>query len=84
VVCIAVIVLRYRQPDLPRSFRCPGVPFVPATGVVFSLWLITFLAWQPWLRFVVWLLIGLVIYFGYSYRKSNLAKEESRATPKQL
>ncbi|MFI9587090.1 amino acid permease [Streptomyces sp. NPDC052236] len=83
VVCIAVIVLRYRQPDLPRSFRCPGVPFVPAIGVVFSLWLITFLAWQTWLRFLVWLLIGLVIYFGYSYRKSNLAKEESGAAPKQ-
>ncbi|GGW49435.1 amino acid permease [Streptomyces xantholiticus] len=83
VVCIAVIVLRYRQPELPRSFRCPGVPFVPAIGVVFSLWLITFLAWQTWLRFLVWLLIGLVIYFGYSYRKSNLAKEESEAPPKQ-
>lgn len=83
VVCIAVIVLRRRQPDLPRSFRCPGVPFVPAIGVVFSLWLITFLAWQTWLRFLVWLLIGLVIYFAYSYRKSNLATGESGAAPKQ-
>jgi APA family basic amino acid/polyamine antiporter len=83
VVCIAVIVLRYRQPDLPRTFRCPAVPFVPAIGVAFSLWLITFLAWQTWLRFLVWLLIGLVIYFGYSYRKSNLAKEERGAAPNQ-
>ncbi|UYQ65808.1 amino acid permease [Streptomyces peucetius] len=78
VVCIAVIVLRYRQPDLPRQFRCPGMPFVPAIGVAFSLWLITFLAWQTWLRFAVWLVIGLVIYFGYSYRKSNLAGESGR------
>lgn len=81
VVCIAVIVLRYRRPELPRSFRCPWMPFVPALGVVFSLWLITFLAWQTWLRFAVWLVVGLLIYFGYSYRKSNLAKQETGATP---
>ncbi|MFE7467058.1 amino acid permease [Streptomyces sp. NPDC057499] len=74
VVCIAVIVLRYKRPELPRTFRTPGMPFVPALGVVFSIWLITFLQWQTWVRFVVWFLIGLVIYFGYSYRKSELAK----------
>ncbi|MFF2410740.1 amino acid permease [Streptomyces sp. NPDC058092] len=74
VVCIAVIVLRYKQPDLPRTFRTPGMPFVPALGVVFSIWLITFLQWQTWVRFVVWFLVGLVIYFGYSYRKSEMAK----------
>ncbi len=73
VVCAAVIVLRYRRPELPRTFRTPGMPFVPAIGVGFSLWLITFLAWETWLRFAVWLLIGLVIYFGYSYRRSELA-----------
>ncbi|GGO45697.1 amino acid transporter [Streptomyces daqingensis] len=73
VVCAAVIVLRYRRPELPRTFRAPGMPFVPAIGVGFSLWLTTFLAWQTWLRFAVWLLIGLVIYFGYSYRRSELA-----------
>ncbi|MFD7446099.1 amino acid permease [Streptomyces sp. NPDC059909] len=78
VVCVAVIVLRYRQPELPRSFRCPGMPFVPAIGVAFSIWLITFLAWQTWLRFVVWLLVGLVIYFAYSYRHSKLAEAEAQ------
>ncbi|MCZ7456668.1 amino acid permease [Streptomyces sp. WMMC940] len=77
VVCVAVIVLRYRQPDLPRTFRCPGMPFVPAIGVVFSLWLITFLDRQTWVRFAVWLVVGLIVYFAYSYRHSNLAKEES-------
>ncbi|MGW1028764.1 amino acid permease [Streptomyces sp. NPDC002577] len=76
VVCTAVIVLRYRRPDLPRTFRTPGMPFVPALGVVFSLWLITFLEWQTWVRFVVWFVIGLVIYFGYSYRNSEMAKAE--------
>jgi APA family basic amino acid/polyamine antiporter len=77
VVCVAVIVLRYKQPDLPRTFRCPGMPFVPAIGVVFSLWLITFLDWQTWVRFGVWLVIGLIIYFAYSYRNSNLAAEQA-------
>ncbi|MCX4831581.1 MULTISPECIES: amino acid permease [unclassified Streptomyces] len=74
VVCVAVIVLRYRQPELPRSFRTPAMPFVPVLGIIFSIWLITFLQWQTWVRFAVWFLIGLVIYFGYSYRKSELAR----------
>lgn len=74
VVCAAVIVLRYRQPDLPRTFRTPFMPVVPAVGIVFSIWLITFLQWQTWVRFAVWFAIGLVIYFGYSYRKSELAR----------
>jgi basic amino acid/polyamine antiporter, APA family len=73
VVCVAVIVLRYRRPDLPRSFRCPGMPVVPAVGVVFSLWLISFLAWETWLRFAVWFMIGAVVYFGYGIRRSKLA-----------
>ncbi|MFF7790277.1 amino acid permease [Streptomyces sp. NPDC007991] len=74
VVCAAVIVLRYRQPDLPRTFRTPWMPVVPALGIVFSVWLITFLQWQTWVRFAVWFAIGLVIYFGYSYRRSELAR----------
>ncbi|MEU7177310.1 MULTISPECIES: amino acid permease [Streptomyces] len=73
VVCISVIVLRYKRPELPRTFRTPGMPVVPAIGVVFSLWLITFLAWQTWVRFAVWFVIGLVVYFTYSYRRSELA-----------
>ncbi|MFF5027304.1 amino acid permease [Streptomyces collinus] len=74
VVCAAVIVLRYRRPDLPRAFRTPWMPFLPALGVVFSVWLITFLQWQTWVRFVVWFAIGCVIYFSYSYRRSALAR----------
>lgn len=74
VVCTAVIVLRYRQPELPRTFRTPGMPIVPALGVVFSIWLITFLQWQTWVRFAVWFVIGCGIYFGYSYRRSVLAE----------
>jgi APA family basic amino acid/polyamine antiporter len=72
VVCVAVIRLRYTRPDLPRTFRTPGMPFVPAIGVVFSLWLVTFLQWQTWVRFVVWFLLGLVVYFTYSRKHSLL------------
>ncbi|MEU0026761.1 amino acid permease [Streptomyces sp. NPDC006335] len=74
VVCAAVIVLRYRQPDLPRTFRTPWMPVVPALGVGFSIWLITYLQWQTWVRFAVWFAIGTVIYFGYSYKRSALAE----------
>ncbi|GGW55175.1 amino acid permease [Streptomyces griseoloalbus] len=74
VVCTAVIVLRYRQPELPRTFRTPWMPVVPAAGVVFSIWLITFLQWQTWARFAIWFVVGLVIYFSYSYRRSELAR----------
>ncbi|GAA3495026.1 amino acid permease [Streptomyces prasinosporus] len=74
VVCTAVIVLRYRHPELPRTFRTPWMPVVPAAGVVFSIWLITFLQWQTWARFAVWFALGLVIYFAYSYRHSVLAR----------
>jgi basic amino acid/polyamine antiporter, APA family len=73
VVCAAVVVLRYRQPDLPRSYRCPGMPVVPAIGVVFSIWLVTFLDPVTWLRFAVWFVIGCVVYALYGYRKSNLS-----------
>ncbi len=72
VVCVAVIVLRYKQPDLPRTFKTPGMPVVPAIGVVFSIWLITFLQPATWLRFAVWFVIGLIIYFLYSKRHSVL------------
>lgn len=74
VVCVVVIVLRYRRPDLPRSFRCPGMPVVPAIGVVFSLWLISFLSPDTWLRFGVWFLIGLAVYLSYGRRRSRLSR----------
>ncbi|AXE24509.1 amino acid permease [Streptomyces globosus] len=79
VVCTAVIVLRYRRPDLPRQFRTPLMPVTPAIGVIASLWLITYLRVETWLRFAVWFLVGLVVYLGYSYRHSNLAKTQPEA-----
>lgn len=72
VVCLAVIVLRYRRPDLPRGFRCPGMPVVPLIGVGFSIWLVTFLQPTTWLRFAIWFVVGLVVYTAYSYRNSKM------------
>jgi basic amino acid/polyamine antiporter, APA family len=74
VVCIAVIVLRYKQPDLPRTFKTPGMPVVPIIGVIFSIWLITFLTPETWLRFAIWFLIGLVVWLAYGRRRSVLAR----------
>jgi APA family basic amino acid/polyamine antiporter len=65
-------VLRYKQPDLPRTFKTPGMPVVPAIGVVFSIWLITFLQPATWARFAIWFAIGLLVYFLYSRRHSVL------------
>jgi APA family basic amino acid/polyamine antiporter len=78
VVCVAVIVLRYRRPDLPRSFKTPGMPVVPLIGVAFSIYLITFLQPLTWLRFAIWFVIGLAVYFGYSKRHSLLARRAAQ------
>ncbi|MDI3329997.1 MAG: amino acid permease [Micrococcus sp.] len=72
VVCTAVILFRYTRPDAPRTFRLPWMPVVPAFGVLASLFLILQLHWETWLRFAVWLVIGLVIYFAYGRRNSVL------------
>jgi APA family basic amino acid/polyamine antiporter len=72
VVCVAVIVLRYRRPDLPRTFRLPLMPVIPALGVVFSIWLITFLSPVTWLRFAVWFVLGMGVYVFYSRKHSRL------------
>ena len=83
VVCAAVILFRYTRPDTPRSFRLPFMPFVPAFGVLSSLFLIWQLPWETWARFGVWLLIGFAIYFAYG-RKHSLLNPDSphhRARP---
>src|SRR5919112_1375817 len=76
VVCAAVILFRYTRPETPRSFRLPWMPLVPAFGVLASLFLILQLHWETWVRFVVWLVIGLVIYFAYG-RKHSLLNPDS-------
>ncbi|HXP94023.1 MAG TPA: amino acid permease [Candidatus Binatia bacterium] len=73
IVCAGVIWLRYKRPDLKRPFRSPFVPFFPLCGIGLSLFLSTVgLGRFTWLRFVVWLAVGLVIYFAYGFRKSRV------------
>jgi APA family basic amino acid/polyamine antiporter len=72
IVCISVMVLRYRHPELPRAFRTPFVPFVPIAGAIITLLQMVFLPGSTWLRLAVWTAIGLAIYFGYSIRRSHL------------
>lgn len=72
-VCTGVIILRYQQPDLPRPFKTPGMPLSPLLGVISCAWLISNLPRFTLLRFIVWMLSGLVIYFGYSRFHSVLA-----------
>jgi APA family basic amino acid/polyamine antiporter len=70
LVCIGIIVLRRREPTRPRSFKTPLVPFVPMCGVIACVYLMLGLPWITWIRFAVWLLVGLVIYFGYGRQRS--------------
>lgn len=76
LVSIAVIVLRKKRPDLPRAFRCPGVPVIPGLAIVFCLVLMSFLSWHTWLAFATWLAIGAAVYFGYARQRSLLNKPQ--------
>ncbi|WP_374000179.1 amino acid permease [Massilia sp. CFBP 13647] len=75
LVSLAVIILRKKRPDLHRAFRCPGVPVVPALAIIFCLALMSFLSWHTWVAFIVWLAIGLAVYFGYARSRSLLHKQ---------
>ena len=72
LVCIGVWILRVRRPDLQRAFRVPAVPFVTIAGVTVCSAMIYGLGWTNWMRLIVWLVIGLVIYFSYGRRHSKV------------
>ncbi|MDA8361594.1 MAG: amino acid permease [Gammaproteobacteria bacterium] len=73
IVCGGVLVLRVTRPDLPRPFRVPASPLLPILGMVFCLYLMTSLPVVTWIRYIVWLIIGLAVYAGYGRRHSALA-----------
>ncbi|ALN80288.1 amino acid permease [Lysobacter antibioticus] len=77
VICASVWVLRVRKPDLHRAFRTPLVPLIPLIGIGFSIWLLSELAAITWLIFLVWVSLGLLVYFGYGMRHSKLAQEQA-------
>ncbi len=74
LVCFGVIILRVKEPHRHRSFKVPLSPLVPLLGVATCIFLMTGLPAVTWIRFVVWLLLGFVVYFAYSIRHSLLHK----------
>ncbi|CAM5553204.1 amino acid permease [Streptomyces sp. TSRI0384-2] len=74
VVALGVILLRRSRPDLPRAFRTPLVPLVPVLSVLASLWLMLNLPAETWLRFGVWMLIGVAVYFVYGRTHSRVGR----------
>jgi len=75
LVCIGVWILRNKRPDLQRAFRVPAVPFVSTAGVLVCGAMIYGLGWTNWMRLIVWLIIGLAIYFSYGRSHSQLERE---------
>jgi len=73
IVCAAVLVMRRTHPNVERPFRAPFVPLTPILGMGLSLMLMFSLPWENWLRLIIWLAIGLAIYFAYSQRHSTIA-----------
>ncbi|MFI5310516.1 MAG: amino acid permease [Gemmatimonadales bacterium] len=74
LVCIGIVLLRRTQPDAPRPFRTPGMPWVPVAGALACLAQMVSLPWATWVRLLVWLAIGFVVYFGYGRRRAALQR----------
>jgi APA family basic amino acid/polyamine antiporter len=78
IVCIAVMILRRTNPAQARPFRTPWVPVVPILGIIFNGYMMYKLGWVNWARLIVWLVIGLVIYFTYSRHHSRISNPQGR------
>jgi APA family basic amino acid/polyamine antiporter len=78
IVCAGIIVLRYTNPNAPRPFRTPMVPLVPILGILICGYMMYGLPGDTWLRLIIWMGIGLVIYFVYGMRHSRLGAAEAR------
>jgi basic amino acid/polyamine antiporter, APA family len=77
LVSAGVIILRRSRPDLHRAFRVPLVPWLPIAAIVACLWLMLNLTALTWIRFLVWMAIGIVVYLLYGRRHSALAQRET-------
>ena len=82
LVSIGVLILRRTRPDLPRAFRVPAAGFVAVASVLMCLWLMLNLVGETWIRFVIWMAIGLVVYFlyGRSHSRLHLRQQEQQST----
>ncbi len=75
LVCAGIIILRRTDPDRPRVFKTPFVPLVPLLGIAMCIYLMAGLPWVTWVRFGVWLAVGLVFYFAYGFWNSRLRRQ---------
>jgi APA family basic amino acid/polyamine antiporter len=78
LVCAGVWIMRVRRPDVPRGFVVPALPAVAVLGIVVCGSMIYGLGWTNWVRLGIWLVIGLVFYFGYGRSHSRLAQADAR------
>jgi APA family basic amino acid/polyamine antiporter len=74
-------VLRRTRPDMPRPYKVPWSPVLPLIGIAFAIYLMTDLPLSTWIRFVVWLMAGLLIYVLYGYRHSRLRRAGATTEP---
>ena len=81
IVCTAVLVLRRTNPGQPRPFRTPWVPVIPILGIAVNGYMMYKLGWINWARLIIWLIIGLVVYFGYSRRHSRVQAALTASAP---
>jgi APA family basic amino acid/polyamine antiporter len=81
IVCAAVLTLRIKRPDAARPFRCPAAFFVAPLGIAVNLLMMMFLPLETWVRLVGWLIIGMVIYFGYGFRHTIMAVDAWQQQP---
>lgn len=84
LVSLGVIVLRKTMPNFERKFRCPGVPFTPAVTIVCCLILLSKIQMKTWIGFVVWLTIGLIIYFTYGKKHSVIQNSKTSSLKKEI
>lgn len=84
IVCAGVWILRVRRPDLPRPFKTPMVPLVPILGIGVSLLMMVSLPGDTWLRLVIWLIIGMLIYFTYGRHHSRVQALGVRESPPKV
>lgn len=76
IVCAGILILRYKRPDLHRPFKTPLFPAVPILGILSSLGVMATLPGDTWIRLIVWMVIGIAIYFLYGHRKSLITSKE--------
>ena len=77
IVCAGVWILRRRGTEVPRAFVTPWIPFTPIMGIAVSLLMMLSLGWETWARLIIWLAVGVIVYFSYGRKHSNVQRERA-------